>query len=70
MKCHLNWSACADWYDARARLKGFGATLYGNFADVTRGVQATIVDLRARGFSVSPEPNYLGQRGVTLLRLS
>lgn len=31
---HLNWGACGDWHDVRARLKFLPCTLYANFADL------------------------------------
>jgi hypothetical protein len=55
MKLHLNWGACADWQDARARLGFLKITLYGNFADIKGDPKKIRKQITGRGFKVECE---------------
>jgi hypothetical protein len=56
MKLHLNWGACADWQDARARLGFLKTVLYGNFAEIEGDPKKIRKQIIGRGFKVDCEP--------------
>jgi hypothetical protein len=66
MKLHLNWGACADWQDVRARLGFLKTTLYGNFADLEGDPRKIRKQIIGRGFTVECET----RDSETLMRLS
>jgi hypothetical protein len=63
---HLNWGACHDWHQARAKLRFLKTTLYANFAYTDGQCEAVMNQLERHGFTVSCEP-YIGNE--ILLRI-